>query len=337
MQTKIIATIGPKSESPEVLKALVREGMDVARMNFSHCTHEEYDSRVVHLRKFSKVLKREVKILQDLKGPRIRVGELPADGLRLKDGEEICFSTDKKNSAGCIFMDDPHIHLDLKSGDPIYLANGAMETEVKKIVGRKIFCRVVRGGVLHSRKAVNAPHTKLTTSGLTKKDIDDVKFGLRRGVDYVAMSFVQSAKDVEHLRKLVGNKAKIISKIESAVGLGNIEEIVKASDAIMIARGDLGVEMPMEKIPFIQKHLTQLAIWHNKGVIAATQMMSSMIEHDHPTRAEVSDIANAVWDGVDAVMLSDETAAGRYPIEAIKAMAKVVREARSSFYQKNRL
>lgn len=337
MQTKIIATIGPKSESPDTLKALVREGMDIARMNFSHCTYEEYEKRAAHLRKFSKDLKKEVQILQDLKGPRIRVGDLPPEGLRLTDGEEICFSTDKKVSGSCIFMNDPHIHLDLKVGDPIYLANGAMEAEVRKISGRKIICRVVRGGVLHSRKAVNAPHTKLTTSGLTKKDIEDVRFGLKNGVDYIAMSFVQSAKDVEHLRRLVGNKAKIISKIESAVGLGNIEEIVKASDAIMIARGDLGVEMPMEKLPFIQKHLTQLAIWHGKGVIAATQMLSSMIEHDHPTRAEVSDIANAVWDGVDAVMLSDETAAGQNPVAALKTMKKVVQEARNSMYQKNRL
>lgn len=337
MQTKIIATIGPKSETPEILKSLVREGMDIARMNFSHCTYEEHKERVSNLKKVSKSLKKEVKILQDLKGPRIRVGELPPAGIELKDGETIYFSTDSKCPAGHIFMNDPYIHLDLKVGDPIYLANGVMEAEVHKISGRQITCRVIRGGILHSRKAVNAPHTKLTTSGLTKKDIQDVKFGLEQGVDYIAMSFVQSAKDVEHLRKLTGGKAKIISKIESAIGLGNIEEIIKVSDAIMIARGDLGVEMPMEKLPFIQKHLTELAIWHGKGVIAATQMLSSMISHLHPTRAEVSDIAHAVWDGVDAVMLSDETAAGDYPVLALRAMAKVVQEARDSVYQKNRL
>lgn len=337
MQTKIIATVGPKSESPEVIKSLVREGMDVARMNFSHCTYEEYKNRVSHIKKFSKSLKREVKILQDLKGPRIRVGELPKDGRLLQDGETIYFSTDPKALATHIYLNDPHIHLDLKVGDPIYLANGIMEAEVTRISNKTITCKVIRGGVLYSRKAVNAPNTKLTTSGLTKKDIKDVKFGLKEGVDYIAMSFVQSAKDVEHLRKLVGNKAKIISKIESAVGLRNIEEIVEASDSIMIARGDLGVEMPMEKLPFIQKHLTQLAIWHGKGVIAATQMLSSMINHPHPTRAEVSDIANAVWDGVDAVMLSDETAAGEHPLEALRVMVKVVKEAEDSMHQENRL
>lgn len=337
MQTKIIATVGPKSESPEVIKSLVREGMDVARMNFSHCTYEEYKNRVSHIKKFSKNLKREVKILQDLKGPRIRVGELPKDGRLLQDGETIYFSTDPKAPTTHIYLNDPHIHLDLKVGDPVFLASGIMEAEVTRISNKTITCRVIRGGVLYSRKAVNAPNTKLTTSGLTKKDIEDVKFGLKEGVDYIAMSFVQSAKDVEHLRKLVGNKAKIISKIESAVGLRNIEEIVEASDSIMIARGDLGVEMPMEKLPFIQKHLTQLAIWHGKGVIAATQMLSSMINHPHPTRAEVSDIANAVWDGVDAVMLSDETAAGEHPLEALRVMVKVVKEAEDSMHQENRL
>ncbi|MFA6407232.1 MAG: pyruvate kinase [Candidatus Paceibacterota bacterium] len=337
MRTKIIATIGPTSESEAVLKKFIAEGMDIARMNFSHCTHVEYRVRKEKIIRIAKKFKKHVKILQDLKGPRIRVGILPENGVVLNDGDIILFSTAKKVPKGAIFIDDEHVHKDVKIGHPIFLANGSMELIVTKISGTTITTKVIRGGTLYSRKAVNMPHTMLTTSGLTDKDIEDVKFGIKEGVDYIALSFVQSEKDIMNLRAIVGTKAKIVAKIESAIALKHIDRIIKASDAIMVARGDLGVEIPMEKVPFIQKNLIRHAAWHGKSAIVATQMLSSMIDHAHPTRAEVSDIANAVWDGADAVMLSDETASGQYPVESIVAMKKIVAEAEHSHFDRENI
>lgn len=326
MKIKIIATIGPSSDSYETIYKMIEAGMSIARMNFSHCTYPEYLERKRHIQKASKKLKKSVQILQDLQGPRIRVGEMPKEGLELKEGELKIFSTNRKKN-GAIFVDNPYLHLDIKLGHPIYLANGDMELIVKKKKGSEIYAEVVRGGILYSRKGVNVPYTKLTTSGITRKDVKDLKFGLRQKTDYVAISFVQSAEDILKARKIIGNRAKIIAKIESAQALENIDAIIQASDGVMIARGDLGIEVPYEKLPFIQKNIIRHAAWHRKPSITATQMLTSMINHDHPTRAEVSDIANAVWDGTDAVMLSDETASGKYPIRSVKAMARVVKYA----------
>ena len=338
MRTKIIATIGPRSESKPVLRELVAAGMDIARMNFSHCTYGEYRKRVAALRDSAKRMRRRVAILQDLKDPRIRVGELPKKGRVLRDGERVVFTTAARVPKGAIHIDDPYLHLDMRRGEPIFLANGAMELVVERVAGETIAARVVRGGVLFSRKAVNVPATNLTTSGLTAKDIEDVRFALGVGVDYVALSFVQSAKDVEKLRAIVGRRAKIIAKIERGIALKNIDQIIQASDGIMVARGDLGTEVPVEQVPFIQKNLIRHAAWHGRSSIAATQMLSSMVDHPHPTRAEVSDIANAVWDGADAVMLSDETAAGSYPVEAVRVMARVVAQAEQTrFHRANPL
>jgi len=327
MRTKIVATLGPKSESESMIRQFVAAGMDIARMNFSHCTYPEYRTRTKYVHAAAKRLRRKVAILQDLRGPRIRVGKLPESGRVLKEGETVKFSTNGASTKTHIHIDDPYIHLDIKKGDPLFLTNGAMELVVTKVQGETIEARVIRGGTLYSNKAVNVPNTKLTTSGLTDKDIEDVTFALNEGVDYVALSFVQSAEDVNRLRAIVGKKAKIVSKIESGIALKNIDGIIAASDVIMVARGDLGIEVPVEKVPFIQKNLIRHAIWHNKGVITATQMLASMVDHEHPTRAEVSDVANAVWDGSDAVMLSDETASGAYPLQALEAMVRIVREA----------
>ena len=327
MFTKIIATIGPSSSSPEVLTKLAASGMDIARMNFSHCTYEEFKQRKAILAKASQELHKEIKILQDLQGPRIRVGKLPEAGIHLIEGETVTFCTGKNCSEETIYIDDPYLHVDIKVGDPIYLASGEMELIAEKIEGNLIHAKIVRGGILYSRKGVNVPHTKLTTSGLTEKDIADVEFALNDGVDYVAISFPQSAKDVQKLQEIVQGRAKVISKIETAMALEHIDEIVRASDVIMVARGDLGIEISVEKLPFIQKNLVRHAAWHNKGAIIATQMLYSMVNHPTPTRAEVSDVANAVWDGADAVMLSDETASGQYPIEALQAMVRIVTQA----------
>lgn len=337
MKTKIIATIGPASDSPEIIKKLVKEGLDIARFNFSHCTYEEFKARAAKLKKAAKEEGKQIAILQDLQGPRIRVGELPGESRELRDGDVVIFSTNIKNDKEIIFVDEPYLHADIKKGELIYLANGEMKLKVERVQGDKIYARVERGGTLYSRKGVNVPHTKLTTSGLTAKDIKDVKFGLKNGVDYVAISFVQTAGDVLKLKKLVGSKAKIIAKIETALALKNIDEIIQASDGIMVARGDLGIEVAEEKLPFIQKNLIRQAAWHGKASIVATQMLLSMINNPRPTRAEVSDVANAVLDGADAVMLSDETASGKHPVQALEALVRIARQAEHYYFDKPNL
>lgn len=337
MNTKIIATIGPASDSEEIIHRLIKNGLNIARFNFSHCTFEEFKSRKAKLKKAAKTEGAEVLILQDLQGPRIRVGEIPGGSRTLIVGDEVIFSTKKEKDETVVYIDDPYLHLDVKPRELLYLANGEMELEVKKIAKEKIYTEVKRGGILYSRKGVNAPHTKLTNSGLTAKDKKDVKFALKEGVDYIAISFVQTAKDVLALRRIVGDKAKIIAKIETAIALKHIDEIIQASDGIMVARGDLGIEVPEEKLPFIQKNLIRQAAWHGKSSITATQMLISMVNNPRPSRAEVSDIANAVLDGTDAVMLSDETASGKYPVEALHTLIKVVRQAENHYFNKPNL
>lgn len=337
MRTKIIATIGPKSESFEMIKAFAEAGVSIFRMNFSHCTYDEYRERRRNIQRASKELGIPLAVMQDLQGPRIRVGTLPKEGRMLRTGEMVTFSTAEETDESIIHIDEPYLHADISVGDPMLLANGEMELVVRSIDERRITCEVVREGVLFSRKGVNVPHTKLTMSGLTDKDYKDVAFALQEGVEYVAISFVQSAKDVQMLREVVHTQAKIISKIETHLALKDIDAIISASDAIMIARGDLGIEMPIEQVPFVQKNLIRHAIWHNKASITATQMLFSMVTHSHPTRAEVSDIAQAVWDGTDAVMLSDETASGEYPLEAVQTMVRVVEEAERSHFDRQNL
>ncbi|MCL5011928.1 MAG: pyruvate kinase [Patescibacteria group bacterium] len=267
MRTKIVATIGPRSDSYGVLRDMARAGMSVARMNFSHCTYNEYTERLKHIKKINKEEKLKVRVMQDLQGPRLRVGELPKKGLVVEEGKELIFTTEKTKAKGIIHIDDPYVHDDIKAGEIMYLTNGAMELVIQKVLGTKIYAKVIRGGILFSHKAINLPQTKLTTSGLTQKDIQDVGFALKAGVDYIALSFVQSAQDVEKLRALVGNKAKIISKIERALALKHIDEIIQASDAIMVARGDLGAELPIEEVPFIQKILFVMHIGTKKELL----------------------------------------------------------------------
>lgn len=334
MRTKIIATIGPASFAPEVLKPMIEAGIDIARINFSHATYDFYREARKRILAISKKLKKEVKIQQDLRGSSIRVGTLSPDGQLLLEEEEVVFSTQKGCSLPYICIDDPYIHLDVRPGDPIYLTDGLIELEVVRTSGQLIYAKVLRGGRLYSNKSVNAPHTKLTTSGLTKKDIRDAKFAIGEGVDYVAQSCVQSAKDVLRLRKIVGAGVKITAKIEFAIALQSIDEIIRVSDAIMVARGGLGTEVSAEELPFIQKNILRHTAWLGKPCIVATQMLSSMIHNPRPTRAEVSDIANAVWDGADALMVSDETAIGKYPVDVIKTLVKVA--ARAEHYHFHR-
>ena len=333
MRTKVIATIGPASDSSDMIRRFVEAGMDIARVNFSHCTEKNFLLYRARITAAARRAKRPIPIMQDLQGPRIRVGELPSEGVKLNEGTLALFSTERGDS-GAIFIDSPRLHRDVRKGEIVYLANGDMELAVTRVAGNRITARVVRGGTLYSRKGVNLPNTKLSNSGLTRKDIRDVRFALKHGVRMFAISFVQAAADVAALRRIVGPRATIIAKIETALGVKNIDEIIRASDAIMVARGDLGIEIAAEKIPFIQKNIIRHAGWYGKGTITATQMLTSMVDHARPTRAEVSDIANAVWDGTDAVMLSDETASGSHPLEALRTMVRVVAQAESSRFER---
>lgn len=328
MKTKIIATIGPKTESLENLTRLLNEGVDIIRMNFSHAKYDQYESVLKIVKGYNRKNKKDVKVMMDLQGPRIRVGKLPEEGLCLNNKAKHFFVFEKngvyKNEI--IPIDNSDLCSDIKKGDPLFLANGEIELRVDEIKDKVIEATVIRGGVLTSHKGINVPFTNIKKGGLTPKDVKDVKFGLKAGVDYIALSFVQTKEDVLKLRKLINNdKIKIISKIERAIALQNIDEIIQASDLIMIARGDLGIEVPIEELPIIQKYLVQFSHWHDKPAIIATQIMTSMIRSAQPTRAEISDIANAVFDGGDMVMLSDETTVGDYAFDAVKILRKVVK------------
>jgi len=340
MPTSIIATIGPKTESLKDMQSLVKAGVNIFRVNFSHATYAQYRRIKKNVEKINKNREEKIKIIQDLQGPRIRIGRLPEEGRELLVGEEISLkyvSRPAANIGDSIPIDDPDLYKYLKPGELIFLANGEMELKVLKIANKVIFAQVIIGGLLTSHRGVNLPNTELKGAGLTKKDIKDVEFVLKIGVDYIALSFVQSAKDINKLKKLIKNdkKIRIISKIERGVALKNIDEIIKASDAIMVARGDLGIEVPIEELPIIQKNLVRHSHWYNKPAIIATQVMTSMIDNSHPTRAEVSDIANAVLDGADMIMLSDETAIGNHASKAVKILKKVIDRTSDFLYKTN--
>lgn len=327
MATKIIATLGVHSSTTPVLTKMISAGMDIARINCSHAKPEEIRARVQLVRRLATKMHRRVKVLLDLQGPRLRVSNVPPEGRMLFPGELVIFDTQRTSRPGVLRIDDPYLHLDIKAGHPLYLANGEFKVMVKKVFDTSIHARVIRGGRLLNRKGINVPQTPLTTSGLTPKDLQDLSVGLAMKVEYIAMSFVQSAADVESLRRLVGRRAKIVAKIEMAVALKHLTAIVRASDGIMVARGDLGIEVLHEEVPFLQKKMIAVARRHHRQAIVATQMMMSMMNAKHPTRAEVSDVANAVLDGATHVMLSDETAAGNYPSETVAAMRRIVRRA----------
>lgn len=340
MLTKIVATIGPKSDSREELRALLDAGVEVVRVNFSHASYPQYRRIKKTVQLYNEAKKREIKIMLDLQGPRIRVGQMPEDGILMHDAEIYNFSYTRQayeKEGDIIPIDSPDLYRHMKKGAMLFLCNGAIELKVLSIDKKIIKAEVVNGGILNSRKSINVPDTIIKKGGLTSKDIKDVKFGLKTGMDYIALSFVQSAEDVHRLRKMLGkkNKVKIVSKIERGVALKNIDKIISSSDMIMVARGDLGIEVPIEELPIIQKNLVRHAHWHNRPVIIATQVMTSMIKNPHPTRAEVSDIANAVYDGADMIMLSDETTVGEYPVLAVKMLKKVIERTEYSIYKSN--
>lgn len=327
-RTKMVCTMGPNENDYSVMKAMA-EIMDVARFNFSHGDHEEHLGRLELLRKVRKEVGRPIAALLDTKGPEIRTGLLK-DGqkITLQEGAKIILTTEEVvGTKDKIFINYDKLHEDVKPGNVILIDDGLIGLEVEAVKGVEILCKVTNGGELGERKGVNVPGVPIQLPSITEKDVEDIKFGLAEDFDFVAASFIRSADAVRQIRSLIdeaGSQMKIISKIESQEGLDNIDAIIEASDGIMLARGDLGVEIEAKRIPQLQKEIIQKCNYHGKLVITATQMLDSMIRNPRPTRAEVTDVANAVYNGTDAVMLSGESANGKYPIEAAKTMASIV-------------
>jgi len=326
-RTKIVATIGPACDSEERLRALMEAGAEVFRLNFSHGAQEGKGELIRRIREISRLRQRAVAILGDLQGPKIRAGLMDGGEVFLATGEEVTITT--RNVLGTrtlIPTTYDKLPGDVLAGDRILLDDGLLELSVLEVSGDEVRCRIVEGGVLKDRKGINLPGVKVSSPALTAKDRDDLQFCIREGIDYVALSFVRSATDVRELRALLqeaGSEIRIISKIEKPEAVADFDAILEASDGIMVARGDLGVEMSPEKVPLIQKGIIRKCNAAGKPVITATQMLESMIEHPRPTRAEISDVANAILDGTDAVMLSAETASGKYPVEAVSVMVRV--------------
>lgn len=334
-KTKIVCTIGPASQSPKILKVLIQEGMNVARLNFSHGTHEEHRRKIETIREISDRLRQPVAILQDLGGPKIRIGVMKEGGVELKRGKEFSLTNEvlvgDETRATVTY---PTLSSEVKTGDRILLADGTIELQVLESDGKNIRCRVIVGGILTSHKGMNFPTRAPLVSVFTEKDHRDLLFGIQQRVDLIGLSYVQKASDIEEVKKILKNESAdipIIAKIERKEALENIDEILLASDGIMVARGDLGLETPIEKIPNVQKKLIRMANASGKPVITATQMLRSMVDHTQPTRAEVTDVVNAIYDGTDAIMLSEETASGQFPVEAFRMMAKIAQSAEEEF------
>jgi len=326
-KTKIVATVGPSSSSKEMLRALLKEGVDVFRLNFSHGTHEDHLKVINNVRELNEEMGTHVALLQDLQGPKIRVNDVQP-GVELKQGQELIITTRQLMGNSEIVSTSyeglPH---DVKVGDMILIDDGKIELKVKEVRDIDVITQVIYGGPLKPRKGINLPFSKVSAPSLTEKDLTDLEFGLKHRVNWVALSFVRKAKDIEALREIINKHqvaTRIVAKIEKPEALENIDAIIAATDAVMVARGDLGVEVWMEEVPMIQKMLVEKCNNAAKPVIVATQMMESMIENPRPTRAETNDVANAVMDGADALMLSAETASGKYPIEVIRSMVRTI-------------
>lgn len=330
-RTKIIATIGPASNSPEKIRELIKAGMDVARLNFSHGKHEEHAAVITWLREISEELNAPVTIMQDLQGPKIRVGQLAGGKMKLETGDNVSLVPENKYTGQPTFIpvDYPGLAEEAQTGMTVLLADGLFELEVKGITGAEVKCIVKDGGILESRKGVNFPELNLRLPSLTEKDMNDLSFGLEQDVDWISLSFVRSAADVIFLKKLIeekGFRKPVIAKIEKPQAVDHLEEILEVSDGLMVARGDLGVEMNPERVPMIQKKIIELCNRKGKPVITATQMLESMIHDPRPTRAEASDVANAIIDGTDAIMLSGETAMGEFPVKAVEMMNRIAKD-----------
>ena len=334
-RTKIVCTIGPASSSVEVLRRLIREGMDVARLNFSHGNHSTHAESIDRIRQVAQEENRVVGILQDLQGPRIRVASLAHSPLNLVAGQQVVLTSEPITGQGNVIpVRGADLAADVGPGNTILVADGQVEVRVRQVEGKRVLADVIIGGQIESNKGINVPGVTLSIPTFTDKDRDDLAFGLAHGVDWVAMSFVRSASDIQLVRDHIaalGANTPIMAKIEKHEAVDNFDEILAVSDGIMVARGDLGIEVPAEEVPIIQKIIIDKCNRAGKPVVTATQMLSSMIEHPRPTRAEASDIANAILDGTDAAMLSGETAVGKYPVESVETMARIAESAEQAF------
>lgn len=340
-KTKIICTIGPASESEENLRKLMKAGMNVARFNFSHGSHEEHKAKFARALKVSGELGVSVATLLDTKGPEIRLRDFAAGKVELKAGQEFILTTEEilgdETRASITYK---NLKEDVKEGSRVLIDDGKIEMEVKKIEGEEIVCKVLNGGMVSNHKGINVPGVDLTMPYISDVDRADIMFGIQMGFDFIAASFVRNKEDVLAIREILDeNKSpiKIISKIESLQGIQNLEEILSVSDGIMVARGDMGVELPMEEVPIIQKKMIKMAVAAGKHVITATQMLESMIHNPRPTRAEANDVANAIYDGTTAIMLSGESAAGKYPVEAVETMARIAERTENAIDYDSRM
>ncbi|MCC5907218.1 MAG: pyruvate kinase [Balneolaceae bacterium] len=328
-RTKIVCTLGPSSNTMEEIENLYRAGMNVVRINFSHGSHEDHKRTIGYVRKVASKYQYSIPVLMDLQGPKIRVGQMKDGGQIIEAGNLVTITPeDVEGSSSVIPIDYPNLVDDAKEGNQILIDDGLLELRIIKKNASELTAKVVVGGMLKSRKGVNLPDVDISMASLTEKDIEDLEFGLDVGVDFVAISFVRSPRDVQEIISRVrakGSNAAIIAKIEKPEAVEVIDEIIEESDGIMVARGDLGIEIPSEEVPLVQKKIIERCRMAGKPVITATQMLDSMINNPRATRAESSDVANAVMDGTDAVMLSGETAAGKYPSEAVKTMANIIK------------
>jgi pyruvate kinase len=339
-KTKIVCTLGPATESAGGIASLIGAGMDVVRLNFSHGDREDHREKIRRIREVAASAGREIGILQDLGGPKIRLGELPEEGVHLDVGSTIALGIEGQAGAGVLPVNYPHLLEDVGVGEPILLADGLAELEVIELEKDRLLCRVVIGGTVTSRKGVNLPQANLRVAAFTEKDRADLAVGLEEGIDFVALSFVRHEDDLAPVRELISRQQHppmLIAKIEKPQAVDRLQQILEVVDGVMVARGDLGVEMPPEKVPMIQKEIIAAARRAGRPVITATQMLRSMVDSPRPLRAEASDVANAVLDGTDAVMLSEETAIGNYPAEAVRVLDRVAKEAEPEINHKNML
>ncbi len=335
-RTKIVATLGPASDDLYILERMLQAGLDVARLNFSHGTEKHFKQIITNLRKASEKTGYNVAILQDLQGPKIRTGLVPEEGITIKKNQKVVF-TALKPKKDEIPLQYKNLPKEVKKDDILLIDDGLIELKVTSKSKDRIFCKAMNRGIIKSNKGINVPTGEIRAASITKKDLRDLKFGLKLGIDYVALSFVSSAKDITDLRrhiKKAKKKVKIIAKIERKEAIQNLEEIIEASDGIMVARGDLGLEIPAAQVPIYQKEIIHMCNEKAKPVIVATHVLQSMIEKPRPTRAEISDAANAIFDRADAFMLSNETAVGKYPLKAIQTLASVARETEKELKKK---
>ena len=346
-RTKIICTLGPAVDSEDMIRTLIRTGMDAARFNFSHGSHPEHLARLNMLKAVRDAMGRPVATILDTKGPEIRIRSFETKTITLEPGDPFTLTTeDVTGNQGLVSVTYPQLHEELQPGQEILIDDGLVAIRVERIEGTNIVCTVENGGTLSANKSINIPGVHIQLPALTEKDIDDIRFGVENDFDFIAASFVRRAADVEAVRAVLhdcgGDDVKIIAKIENQEGVDNLDEILEAADGIMVARGDLGVEIPAARVPILQKQMIRKGLQLGKPVITATQMLDSMMRNPRPTRAEVSDVANAVYDGTGSVMLSGETAGGKYPVEALTAMVGIVTETESAIdywkqFQKQRV